>query len=103
MEYTFSGNPWYVENETYADVIIGLHVPKRFDKILSINECHINDPIFNDLNTAIKNKANELKLEPYDVVRHKGFLRFQIHYHFLNLHLPKVQNVLQVYYLHLYL
>ena len=52
MEYTFSGSPWYVENETYDNVIIGLHVPKRFDKILSINTCHINDPVFNELNTG---------------------------------------------------
>ena len=57
MEYTFSNNPWYIDNETYDDVIIGLHVPKRFDKILSIDKCYINDPIFNELNASIKNKA----------------------------------------------
>ena len=34
MEYTFSGSPWYIEDESYDDIIIGLHVPKRFDKIL---------------------------------------------------------------------
>ena len=78
MEYTFSGNPWYVDNETYDDVIIGLHVPKRFDKILSINECHINDPIFNDLNTTIKACANKFNLVPYDVRKHVGFLRFLV-------------------------
>ena len=78
MEYTFSDNPWYVDNETYDDVIIGLHVPKRFDKILSINECHINDPIFNDLNTAIKTCANKFNLVPYDVRKHVGFLRFLV-------------------------
>ena len=49
MEYTFSGNPWYIDNETYDDIIIGLHVPKRFEKILSINKCHINNPIFNPI------------------------------------------------------
>ena len=78
MEYTFSGNPWYIDSETYDDVIIGLHVPKRFDKILSINACHINDPVFNELNTVIKEKVNALKFEPYDVVNHKGFLRFLV-------------------------
>jgi len=78
MEYTFSGNPWFVENEIYDDVIIGLHVPKRFDKILNINTCHINDPIFNELSAVIKKHVNKLKLEPYDVVNHKGFLRFLV-------------------------
>ena len=78
MEYTFSNNPWYIDNETYDDVIIGLHVPKRFDKILSIDKCYINDPIFNELNASIKKKANEIKLEPYDVRKHIGFLRFLV-------------------------
>ena len=78
MEYTFSGNPWYIDNETYDDVIIGLHVPKRFDKILSIDECHINDPIFNDLKNTIKICANKFKLKPYDVRKHVGFLRFLV-------------------------
>ncbi len=35
MEYAFSGNPWYIADESYDNIIIGLHVPKRFDKILS--------------------------------------------------------------------
>ena len=78
MEYTFSNNPWYIDNETYDDVIIGLHVPKRFDKILSIDKCYINDPIFNQLNASIKKKANEIRLEPYDVRKHIGFLRFLV-------------------------
>ena len=49
MEYTFSGNPWFIEDESYDDVIVGLHVPKRFDKILNINKCHINYKMFNQI------------------------------------------------------
>jgi len=78
MEYTFSGNPWYVGNETYDDVIIGLHIPKRFDKILSIDECHINSPTFNELNKAIKICVNKYNIKPYDVKKHIGFLRFLV-------------------------
>jgi len=78
MEYTFSGNPWYIENESYDDIIIGLHVPKRFDKILNINRCHINHPIFNEILTLSKDIAVKEKLIPYDVVKHKGFLRFLV-------------------------
>jgi 23S rRNA (uracil1939-C5)-methyltransferase len=78
MEYTFSGNPWFIADETYDDVVIGLHVPKRFDKILSIDECHINDSIFNDININIKGIVNKLKLEPYHVRDHHGFLRFLV-------------------------
>ena len=65
MEYTFSGNPWYIENETYDNVIIGLHIPKRFDKILSIDTCHINYPIFNDIITTIDIYIYRLKNARY--------------------------------------
>ena len=78
MEFTFSGNPWYIESESYDDVIIGLHVPKRFDKILNINQCHINDDIFNKIISICKKIANEEKLMPYDVVKHTGFLRYLV-------------------------
>ena len=49
MEYTFSGNPWFISDESYDNIVLGLHVPKRFDKILNINKCYINDNIFNDI------------------------------------------------------
>ncbi len=78
MEFTFSGNPWYIEDETYDDVIIGLHVPKRFDKILNINQCHINDDVFNKIISICKNISNKNKLIPYDVVQHTGFLRYLV-------------------------
>ena len=78
MEYTFSGNPWYIDNETYEDVIIGLHVPKRFDKILNINKCHINHQIFNDILQISKEVAVKESMVPYDVRKHIGFLRFLV-------------------------
>ena len=78
MEYTISGNPWYVGDESYDDIIIGLHVPKRFDKILSINKCHINDEIFNNINHIVKDISLENNLVPYDVIKHTGFLRFLV-------------------------
>ncbi len=73
MEFTFSGNPWYIQDESYDDVIIGLHVPKRFDKILNINQCHINDDVFNKIISICKEISNKNKLIPYDVVKHTGF------------------------------
>ena len=78
MEYTFSGSPWYIEDESYDDVIIGLHVPKRFDKILNINKCHINHELFNDILQISKNVAVKEKMVPYDVRKHTGFLRFLV-------------------------
>jgi len=78
MEYTFSGNPWYIENESYDDVIVGLHVPKRFDKILNINKCHINYEVFNQIINIAKEVSNNEKMVPYDVIKHTGFLRYLV-------------------------
>ena len=78
MEYTFSGVPWYIGDESYDDIIIGLHVPKRFDKILSINKCHINHDIFNDILAISKKVSVKENMIPYNVRKHKGFLRFLV-------------------------
>ena len=78
MEYTFSGIPWYIGDESYDDVIIGLHVPKRFDKILNINKCHINHEVFNDILEISKEVAVKEKMIPYHVRKHTGFLRFLV-------------------------
>ena len=78
MEYTFSGIPWYIGDESYDDVIIGLHVPKRFDKILNINKCHINHEVFNDILEISKEVSVKEKMIPYHVRKHTGFLRFLV-------------------------
>ena len=78
MEYTFSGIPWYIGDESYDDVIIGLHVPKRFDKILNINKCHINHEVFNDILKISKKVVVKEKMIPYHVRKHTGFLRFLV-------------------------
>ena len=43
MEYTFSDNPWFIDDVSYDDIVVGLHVPKRFDKILNIYNLSIKD------------------------------------------------------------
>ena len=78
MEYTFSGVPWYIEDESYDDIIIGLHVPKRFDKILNINKCHINHETFNEILKISKEITVKENMIPYDVRKHTGFLRFLV-------------------------
>ena len=78
MQYTFSGNPWFIKDESYDDIIIGLHVSKRFDKILSIKKCHINNKIFNDIINIAKKVSIKENLIPYDVIKHTGYLRFLV-------------------------
>lgn len=54
---------------------MGLHPPKRFDKIVDIDYCHIQTKLANEILVEIKKESLSLNLEPYDIINHKGFLR----------------------------
>jgi 23S rRNA (uracil1939-C5)-methyltransferase len=78
MEFTFSNRRWRLPTEpedATQSFALGLHIPGRFDKILDINECHIQPKIGNDILNFVREKAIELKLKPFDVKTHIGFLR----------------------------
>ena len=78
MEFTFSNRRWTLPNEPKdapQSFALGLHIPGRFDKILDINECHIQPELGNKILNFIREKAIELKLKPYYSKTHIGFLR----------------------------
>lgn len=78
MEFTFSNRRWILPNEpedVQQSFALGLHIPGRFDKILDINECHIQPKLGNEIINFVREKAIELKLKPYDQKTHIGFLR----------------------------
>ncbi len=76
MEFTFSNREYLPESckeDTPADFVLGLHAPRRWDKILNINECFLQHPIANEILSHIKENTNTI--EPYDIVQHSGYLR----------------------------
>ena len=76
MEFTFSGSEYVPEarrDEEASDFVVGLHAPGRWDKILNINECHIQTPVANEILKSIKKFTQNL--EPYNIREHGGFLR----------------------------
>lgn len=78
MEFTFSNRRWILPTEPKdapQGFALGLHIPGRFDKILDINECHIQPKLGNEIINFVREKAIELKLKPYDAKTHIGFLR----------------------------
>lgn len=54
---------------------LGLHVPSRYDRIVQIDECFIQDPVGNDILEFIRQRVDELGLLPYDCVDHSGYIR----------------------------
>ncbi len=76
MEFTFSNQEYVPESEKErkpAGFALGLHAPGRWDKILDVNNCHIQLPIANEVLASIKELTRHL--EPYNMREHQGFLR----------------------------
>ena len=79
MEFTFSNNRWVLSGEPEGvdrDFALGMHIPKRWDKILNIDACHLMPEIGTEILNKTQSLAKELKLKAYDQKTHNGFLRY---------------------------
>ena len=96
MEFSFSNNRWLINNEKGdanekdKNFALGLHPPRRFDKIVDIDNCDIQTELSNKILQQIKIDAISNNLEPYDFIKHTGFLRNIIIKH------PKFSNEVMV-------
>ena len=81
LEYTFSNRRWLVSGEDWttlsdADRLgLGFHVSGFFDKVLDIQECHLQREPSNAIRLFIKQYAIEHGLSFYDLRENRGFLR----------------------------
>jgi len=81
MEFTFSNYRWLTDEEMKLneevpkEVALGLHVPGRYDKVLNLQECHLQS----ELSAAICNLVREVSrvwgLSVYSTKTHVGYLR----------------------------
>ncbi len=80
LEFTFS-NKAYLTDEEIASTgwdrrnALGFHVPKMFDKILDIENCHLQQEPSNAIRNEIRRFAEEKEFEFYDLRAHTGWLR----------------------------
>ena len=79
LEYTFSNKRWLthideVESSNSMDAL-GFHVPGRFDKILDIEHCYLQQDPSNDLRNKVKSFAMKQGISFYDLRQHEGALR----------------------------
>jgi 23S rRNA (uracil1939-C5)-methyltransferase len=81
MEFSFGAARWLTqaeidsEEEIKRDFALGLHAPGRFDRVLDIGECHIQNEQANQILTKIRAKALDLGVKAYDSREQSGFLR----------------------------
>lgn len=82
MEYSFSNRRWLTEDEIQSDEYVddtgfaaGLHAPGRYDKILNLNECHLQDPISYEILEFIRHYCIKNELPAFDSHQNSGYMR----------------------------
>lgn len=81
LEFTFS-NKRYLTTEEIKQAgtltqqnALGFHVPKIFDKVIDIEECHLMHNVNNTIRNTIRTFALQNEFSFYDIKKHTGWLR----------------------------
>ena len=81
MEFTFSNKRWLTLEEIQSEdkisdkEALGFHVPGMFDKVINIQNCHLQKAPSNAIRLSIKQFADKNKLTYFDIRNHNGLLR----------------------------
>ncbi|MGV3459478.1 MAG: 23S rRNA (uracil(1939)-C(5))-methyltransferase RlmD [Flavobacterium sp.] len=81
MEFSFSNARWMTEAEIQSGVeyenrnALGFHIPKMWDKILDITDCHLQADPSNAIRNEIRDFANAHNLAFFNPREHSGLLR----------------------------
>lgn len=81
MDYAFTNRRWITTEErgTGEEVLerngVGFRVAGFWDKVIDLNECHLQEEPSNSIRKAARDYALEYKLEFFDIAEKEGFLR----------------------------
>ena len=80
LEFTFSNKRWLTREEIDrgGDLVrdaVGFHIPGRFDKILDIDKCWLQEDPSNDIRNWLREYGHANGLHFYDILKKEGFLR----------------------------
>src|SRR5690606_17071433 len=79
LEYTFSNKRWFTDVDDEQTAMqpnaLGFHVPSRFDKILDIEHCYLQQSPSNEIRNKLRAFALEQRISFYDLRQHEGALR----------------------------
>jgi 23S rRNA (uracil1939-C5)-methyltransferase len=94
MEFSFSEQQWLLTppqkiegystdvmseiSHPHNSIFLGLHVPQRYDKVLDIDECHLQSPLSNRILNFSRSFAKENNLKVYNSEMETGYLRFLV-------------------------
>lgn len=82
MEYTFSDKKWRTWEDVKSGKVfddspnaLGFHIPGAFDKVLHIEECHLQSSLGDRIRNRLYDFAEENSLSFYNLKENKGLLR----------------------------
>jgi 23S rRNA (uracil1939-C5)-methyltransferase len=80
LEFTFSNKRWLTKEEIssgkeFSRNALGFHIPGRFDKVLDLDECHLQGNFSNEVREAVRIYAREQRLTFFDLKEQHGLLR----------------------------
>jgi 23S rRNA (uracil1939-C5)-methyltransferase len=81
LEYTFSNKryllPQEINNEQISSQqdVAGYHAKGLFDKVVDIQECHLQHEPTNEIRLAVKDFALQNNFSFYNIREHRGFMR----------------------------
>ncbi len=81
LEFTFSARRWItqeeIDNNTNVETRkgLGFHLPGRFDTVLNIEQCFLQENISNEIRNFVREYALLKDYEFYNFIKHQGFLR----------------------------
>lgn len=81
MEFSFGACRWLTREEIASgleisrDFALGLHIPKRWDRILDLQECHLQSQLSTEIVNRVRHVALDSGWSPYDASSHIGYLR----------------------------
>ncbi|MTI88352.1 MAG: 23S rRNA (uracil(1939)-C(5))-methyltransferase RlmD [Balneolaceae bacterium] len=82
MEYSIGNRRWLTEEEIKSDEFVddaafaaGLHAPGRFDKILNIQECHLQREESFQILDFVRSYCIEHNIEAFNTFENEGFMR----------------------------
>lgn len=83
MEYSFSDRQWVRQLADHdgplpEGVYLGLHVPQRFDRVLDLEECHLQSDLSIGILKRVRAYARTSALPVYSSQRESGFWRFLV-------------------------
>lgn len=80
MEFSFADQEWLTEplSASQSAIFLGLHVPRRYDKVLDIRECHLQSPESTAILNVTRAFARASGLPVYSTEANEGFFRFLV-------------------------